>query len=108
MTMEQQKFYVTRFWQTTGIKVVYGKLYENRTVFDGKTHTLEVPVKTPHYEGDAARYYGNDYWCTKEEAIAHVEKEREKLIKSAEKKLDKLKAIVVVDLIKDDTEKTSP
>ena len=101
--MTQQRFYVTRYWQTKGIEIVYGELNPCLTPYGGKTHALASPAEIPHYPGDTDYYYGNDYWCTKEEAIAHVEKAREKLIESAKKKISKLKALVIADLIKDKT-----
>jgi hypothetical protein len=96
----EQKYYVTKYWNTDGIYQIAGKLepLQSNSKIGGKTHRLVVDYKLPK-GGYLGTFYGKEYWLTKEEAIAHVGHLRENQIRLLEKKVSKLKAMVVDDLI---------
>jgi hypothetical protein len=77
--MDTQKFYVTKHWNNQGILCVSGKLVPC-TPTCGKTHMLSVRLAI--YGVHNEYYRGNEYFATKEEALAYVEEQRKRQIES--------------------------
>jgi len=97
--METNKYYITKYWQSQGIEEVEGIEYP-----PGDRHSYAF-LATERQLDDArtakVSYYDGEYHKTKEDAIAHVEKLRQKKVAALEKQLKKMKELVVADLVKE-------
>jgi len=93
---EAKIVYITKYWQTKGILMVH---YVEPASMSGG-------IRAYMNSEDCRRnittsFFDSDWHDTQEEAIAYVEKWREKRIKSLEKQLEKLRNLVVADMVVD-------
>jgi hypothetical protein len=98
--MMNQTIYVTKYWRTKGILLQEAtKIGANS---NKKSRWASARIGYKSYS-----YYGNDFWLTKEEALAHVAVLLKKKIAAEEKSLKKLKSMqknlvgLIVDMRKD-------
>ena len=92
---EAKIVYITKYWQTKGILMMDSL---KPTIVGGVRVQMD---SNDYYHNTTTLFFGSDCWSNREDAIAHVEKCREKRIKSLEKQLEKLRNLVVADTVVD-------